>query len=361
MTEPGTEYADTAEHTQSLAGSIASAAAQSMEHQLQEGAEGSQSPPKGQEEGIPAQGTPEGQEGFEGEPEGVEGQELGEGEEGEEAEGAEEGEEGEEEQVSPELSQLQGLHESLQQQGVSLDLDLEDLDPELYEPATRLMDAAYQKNQDYLSKASELDEARLGYEGLMQRLEKQPEQILLAIALDKPDVFSKAAQLYSEMQESEDVKNQVVREVETAARQANVDRREQQMNEQQVRVLASQIEGEISRQCRLKGLDEAQMTSFVEKEIKLARAEGRVFNPTAVSELADSLRPKAPTPKPPKHVKPKRHKKTKETPNASVSGSSAPGKGGEAPGHDTSFPDHEAHGMRSLVRDAFKKTFKPER
>jgi len=333
----GQQAADTKAHTQQLAQTIAAKVAEGMQTHpegsvtLQEGLQG--------QEGT--QGRVEGQEGLTGDPGALQTPPEGEGE-------------GEPTPPSPELAQLIDIQDSLLAQGVDIGVRIEDLAPELYEPTLKLLDASHSAMRSYREQASQAEEMKAGYEGLMQRLDQQPEQILLAIALDKPSVMEKVVQIFRNMQEDPEIKERVVREVETAARMAQVDRREAAYRAEQIRDLGIRIESEMSRQCRLKGVDSKVAEEFIAKEIRLAHAENRMFKVEEVASVVDRLRPFAPARKTPLHVNPQRQQRAEQTQQAPIGGQ-PPAPPAAAPEGRDPYPTHPKNRMRGIVAEAFKK------
>lgn len=163
----------------------------------------------------------------------------------EEEEGAEEVEG--EDSYSEVLAKLSEL-------GVDLGVDPSSLPPEVLPAFNQLASTAVEAARKVIEEQIELNRQLEEVKQFREKLEKNPDRLLLTLAVTHPDVFKKVAEYVNEMEQDPRIKESVIREINAEARLMEAERRERAMLEAQVLTKARQITAETRKQAARYGV-----------------------------------------------------------------------------------------------------------
>lgn len=186
----------------------------------------------------------------------------------------------------------------LSELGVDLGVDRAGLPPEMLPAYSRLVQSAVDMSQRELSERLAASEAQRQVTELGERLEKEPEKLLLAVAISKPDVFEKVIQIFQAMQQDPQHRDLVLRELETDARSRELARREASYTERDIVTQARQVTTATKIACRKANVP----FEMGEKVVALAiKANGGRLEPSEVDGIIGDLKgfiiqPAAPKP-----------------------------------------------------------------
>ena len=150
--------------------------------------------------------------------------------------------------------QFSEAEKTLVELGVDLGVDRSTVPPELMPAYGKLVQSAIDLSQAELTERLSAHEANRQLQEFGERMEKEPEKVLLAIAITKPDVMEKVVQIFQQMQGDESYRDLIVREMQTDARDRDISRRENTLQKQDMMVKARQVTAATRVACRQQGV-----------------------------------------------------------------------------------------------------------
>jgi hypothetical protein len=138
--------------------------------------------------------------------------------------------------------------------GVDLGVDRSAVPAELLPAYGRLVQSAIDLSQAELNERLSAHDAQRQVQEFGERMEKEPEKLLLAIAITKPDVMEKVIQVFQQMQGDESYKDLVIREMQTDARDRDIGRREALLRDQDILTKSRQVTTATRVACRKLGV-----------------------------------------------------------------------------------------------------------
>lgn len=269
-----------------------------------------------------------------------------EGAEAKEGAEAEEGEEGEEEVDIAEIDRV------LAETGLDLGYTAADVPAELLPTFRRMVEAAVESRQAAVTEKSQAAALVSMVEEFSTRLQKEPDKLLLSIAINNPEAFEKATQVFSEMQSDERLKDLVLRELATEARLREVDRKEKLAVHSNVQERASQVIRATKLSAKSHGVPYALAEEVVAMTVQAN--EGNL-NPSDVDTIVQGLAEKlggVKAPKKPRLANPSRLKPKLKAPVSPTGDAAPPTKTEPSKGLDIVSP-HDR--LRRIISGAAAK------
>jgi hypothetical protein len=118
-------------------------------------------------------------------------------------------------------------------------------------------------------------------------MEKEPEKLLLAIAITKPDIMKKVIEVFTQMEADEGYKDLVVREMQTDARDRDINRREMLLRDQDTITKSRQVTIATKTACRKLGVPYELGEKFVVRAIQAKQGQ---FGPGDVEAVITELK-----------------------------------------------------------------------
>lgn len=197
-----------------------------------------------------------------------------------------------EEPKTEDTPSLTEIEEALQAVGVDLGISAKDVPPELLPAYQKLVQTASDMAQELVEQSLVATQQQQAVEDFRKKLEENPDRILLTIAATRPDIFQKAVETFTEMQNDPRAKDIVVRELQSEARLREAERREAALNQRDQRARAMRVVAETKRAARKYGVN----YEIAEKVIAMAvEANQGQFDVTDVDSVVADLRPAKPT------------------------------------------------------------------
>jgi hypothetical protein len=252
----------------------------------------------------------------------------------------------------PQLADFADLEASLAEQGVSLPdvsaipADLRGAYREVLASINEAMLPISQRDQEAALAIEEV-------ETFKERLEKDPGNILVTLALTNPDVFKQATETFERMQEDEAFKDLVVREITASSRLARAEatERNQLLSSRREKGRQATV---LTRQAAARhGVDSAVAERYIASQVT---AGGGDLDLNAIDSLVAELKGTAPRalPTPPRAVSPDAVQRAAAAPTQPVEGAQP---AGTSPGLTPDPPAPKRGGkFRELVRVAARKT-----
>lgn len=123
------------------------------------------------------------------------------------------------------------------------------------------------------------------------RLEKDPSDILLTVAIQKPELFKAAVQTFERMTEDASFKDLVIRELSVAAKERAAQIRERTMTQRELGARGRRAQSLTDAAARKHGVDPAVAGRFVASAVKEVGPAS--FDMTSIDGLVSQLRPKS--------------------------------------------------------------------
>ena len=154
---------------------------------------------------------------------------------------------GAEEPASPTDEELAATESALLEIGVDLGLTHVDVPAELRPAYDRIVGSVVEVVQSSLQREVEANDAIRQVNDFRERLEADPQKILLTMALNKPEQFNAAMQVFTRMQQEPEFKELVVKELQAEAKFRAADQKEKSLG-QQMRTIKGRQAAAITRQ-----------------------------------------------------------------------------------------------------------------
>lgn len=229
--------------------------------------------------------------------------------------------EGQEVEEQPQLQEPEEYDETfsrLQELGINLGMSPSEIPAELRPVFDRISNEALLAFESMQQRVNEVEMARAEMRQFAEKLEKDPQKILLTMAITKPEQFQQAIQAYEEMQADERYRNMIIRELQAEAKLSAAERQqivyEQRARNQKVQVVTKATHAAADKL----GVDRELAERMVAMQIQ---ANGGDIDPRAVEGVVASLRPKGPSPRTTTQQK---MQQVKRAPNAPVEGTGKP-------------------------------------
>ena len=238
--------------------------------------------------------------------------------------------------------------QALNDLGIDLGVDPATLAPELQPGYQRVLKRVADFAEDTLNQQLEASDAIHRVNDFRTRLEESPDTILLALAVNKPQVFAEAVELYQAMQSDENVKKQVMDRLEVEAQRADLGRREAQLVERDRTTQARRVTVATRRAAAKYSIPYAAAEKLV---AAMVTANGGNLEVSAVDGI---IAPLAAQPKPVRVATPAAVAAAATAPTAPVT-PVAPAAGPEAGAAPALNPKHGGGVFGSLVRNAAQR------
>lgn len=251
--------------------------------------------------------------------------------------------EGQEVESQPQVEEPEEYDETfsrLQELGINLGMNPSEVPAELRPVFDRISNEALLAFESMQQRINEVEMARAEMRQFAEKLEKDPQKILLTMAITKPEQFQQAIQAYEEMQADERYRNMIVRELQAEAKLSAAER-QQIVYEQRARNQKIQVVTKATHVAADKlGVDRELAERMVAMQIQ---ANGGDIDPRAVEGVVASLRPKGPVQRTTTQQK---VQQVKRAPNAPVEGTGRP-----AP--KSAIQDEASPGLTKVSRNPF--------
>jgi hypothetical protein len=223
------------------------------------------------------------------------------------------------EQTEEATVDISGLEALLKEADIDLGIAPSDVPVELQGVYMKLVEQAADLAQTSKAHQVEAAEANARIRDFAEKLEKQPDRVLLTMALNNPEIFSKVIETFQAMQQDEGIKNLVIRELQVEARLQEAERKESAVKEVDVRNKAQKVISATRKAARQYGVDVTAAEQIVALAVK---ANGGDLDASKVGELVSQLRA-GPRKVAPKVVTPAKQAAVKQAPTQE-SGAAAP-------------------------------------
>lgn len=134
-------------------------------------------------------------------------------------------------QMSPE--ELDALEMALQSAGLNISTRASELPVDAQGPYLDALEQLTTIVQDVQEREAQAREQQIAMEEFAEKLDKSPDKILLALALNRPEIFAQVVEIVNEANSDPKVMNLVVRELEIEARQNEINRRDKVSDERE--------------------------------------------------------------------------------------------------------------------------------
>lgn len=238
------------------------------------------------------------------------------------------------------------LYEELQSYGLDLGVPPSQVQPDLLPAYNQMAQSAIALATEARNRELEAQEVRMQVEDFMRRVEENPKDILTLLALNKPDQFNEAIEIFQRIQEDSRERELLERELEVRARQAAMQRQQQAQQQGAAQREAARVRAQLTRACQRFGVDPNIAARYITAEIK---QDGNITN-QRIEEIVRHLRPT-------KLQSPSKQQKAKQVPNQPVGGQSPPSN--ETPGSGGNRRDgleyKEPSPIRATVKGLLRK------
>lgn len=218
-------------------------------------------------------------------------------------------------------AQLDEAFMQLAEYGINFGVRKSDLPPELHSAYDNLAGEALTAVQTLQSELQNMHMAQAEMRQFAQKLEQDPQKILLTMAVTKPEAFQEVVQAYEEMQHDERYRNMVIRELQAEAKLSAAERQQQVWQQRQMEQKVKVVTTATHRAAQKYGVDSELAERYVAMQIQ---ANGGDIDPRQVDNVIAQLKPKGPQVAPVQKVQ-----KAQQAPNQSVQGR---GTSGPTPG-----------------------------
>ena len=186
---------------------------------------------------------------------------------------------------APDVTEVETV---LSELGIDLGVKRAELPAELQPMYDRVVTNLAGVVENELAQVMEASESQRRMKDFSDALEKEPDKLLLAIAINKPEVFTQVAAVVQQMQSDPNHRDLVLRELTAAARERDAIRREAMLNERDKRVKARQVIAATASASREMGVDH----DLAEKVVALAiQANGGDIDLASVKGIVADLKP----------------------------------------------------------------------
>jgi len=227
----------------------------------------------------------------------------------------------------------QELEDALAEAGIDLGVSAKDVPKELLPVYEKLVQSAVDVAETVLSQQLEASKALQSVKEFSEQLKSSPDKVMLALAVNQPDVYKKVAALMSDMDADPRVKEMVLRDLASEARLREAERRERAVEERDRRTRANQVIAATQRAARVYGVP----FGTAEKVIALAvQANNGNLETSEVDGIVRELKGLGPAAKGKpalRVVTPQKQAAVNQANKGAVSGSEGAGTGGQG-GYD---------------------------
>jgi len=199
-----------------------------------------------------------------------------------------------EETVEEEQVPIGTVEEALREVGIDLGVTSADVPPELMPVYERLVSSAADVASGLAAQQIEASDAVRRVTEFQERLASEPDKVLLTLAVTQPQVWDQVAAIVEVMKQDPAQRDLVLRELETSARERELNRREALQVEATQRSKARQVIAETHRVARKYGVDNTLAERIV---ASVVTANGGDLDPSEVDGIVAELRPQAARPK----------------------------------------------------------------
>ena len=261
-------------------------------------------------------------------------------------EGAEKPAEGEPVVTEPavELEITDEVYDELLSYGVDLGVPPSQVDQALRPVYDRMADSVVRIVTEARSKQLEAQESQMQVQDFMKRIETNPNDILMLVALHQPDRFNEAVEMFERIQEDPRERALVEKELELRARDEQIKRQQNVYQTDQASQKASRVRAQINKTAARYGVDAGLAESWIVAEV---RTNGDI-SPTRVDEIIRQLRPKT-------SRSPETQRLIQQTPTQPTTGD--PAGGVATPAEPEPSPGLQRRSV-STIRDAVKSAIK---
>jgi hypothetical protein len=180
------------------------------------------------------------------------------------------------------------LLDELADRGIELGIDPASVDEALRPAYQKLIEGAMNVADRYTQVDTEAAQLRMERDELSQKFENEPEKILLAMSVAKPEAFQQAVEIYNKMQQNPEYAEMVARELASEARVAEADRRDKLADYRARMDAGNRLKAECNRQAARLGVD----PTLAAKQVALA-ITANDGNPIPVTDIRGILEPLA--------------------------------------------------------------------
>lgn len=255
---------------------------------------------------------------------------------------------------------LAEISQALSDAGIVLDIDPNELPDEALGVYESLTSAILQAAGKSLEREREANDRMLELNDFSERLQNSPDKIMLALAMEKPEVFAKVAGVVERMADDPALKESVIRELESEVRLQEANRIKRVADVETRTLQGRRVAQETLRQAKRYGVSPEVANEYISSQV---RANGNWLEVNQVEPLIQKLsggqKKKIVIRKVrPKKVTPEQAKAVAEANTAPVGGAPAPGATREAsPGlHQDNVPKNRGGIFRGLVKQAARRT-----
>jgi hypothetical protein len=229
---------------------------------------------------------------------------------------------------STELAQYEEIEAALLEAGIDLPITAKDLPKEALPKYEQLLNGLIDVAQTTLTQQLEASQALNAVNAFSERLKEAPDKILLALAVNQPEVWGKVSKVVEEMQGDPRVKDLVLRELAVEAQRMEIQRQQQMSQEEVRRAKANQVIAATKRASRIHGVPFENAEKFVAMAV---RANGGDLSVAEVDGIVKELNTanKAKVAASTKVITPQKVAATKTAPTVAVGDTQ--GQGGGAP------------------------------
>ena len=190
--------------------------------------------------------------------------------------------------VAPvEPSELDETFLQLREIGIDFGIQKGELPPELHDAYDRLAGEAVTAVNAFQTRMNEMQLAQAEMQQFAQKLEQDPQKVLLTMAVTKPEEFQKAVQSYEEMQQDDRYKDMVIRELQAEAKLSAAERQQQVFQQRQMQTKIQVVTKATHVAADKLGVDRDLAEKYVAMQIQ---ANGGDINPGTVEGIVSSLR-----------------------------------------------------------------------
>ena len=196
-------------------------------------------------------------------------------------------------EVTPE-PEIDQVFVQLQELGIDLGLTRADLPEELHPSYELLATQAVQAAQVVAERLQQLEVSQMEMKQFAQKMQEDPQKVLLTMAVTNPEAFQEAITTFEEMQTDERTKDLVVRELQAEARLAAADRQAQMYQSRALNSRVAEVETATKNAAARYNVDLTLAQKFVAMRIS-AGGTGDI-DISAVDGVVAQLKPAMRTP-----------------------------------------------------------------
>jgi hypothetical protein len=125
--------------------------------------------------------------------------------------------------------------------GLDLGIDRSELNPELQPMYDKFAQQAILQAQSWQNQQTRLSEAQAEIQQFAQKLQDDPQKVLLTMAVTNPEAFNEAIESYNRMSEDEFYRNTVIKDLQAEAKTAAVERQQRIFQQQMMQQRVAQV------------------------------------------------------------------------------------------------------------------------